>query len=67
CWMVLIGVAFHEVMPPVMLIPAALAAWVRSRGTAGWERENGAALWQGVPGVLGARGPVFRVPADGGM
>lgn len=67
CWMVLIGVTFHQVMPPVMLIPAALAAWVRSRATADWERENGAALWQGVPGVLGARGPVFRVPSGGGI
>ncbi|MFI6360637.1 hypothetical protein ACIBJF_50940 [Streptomyces sp. NPDC050743] len=64
CWMMLIGVTFHEVMPPVMLIPAAVAQWARSRATADWERERGTALWQGVPGVLGARGPVFRVPAD---
>ncbi|MGW5466236.1 hypothetical protein [Streptomyces sp. NPDC003996] len=67
CWMMLIGVTFHEVMPPIMLIPAAVAQWARSRATADWEREKGAALWQGVPGVLGARGPVFRVPADGGI
>lgn len=67
CWMMLLGVTFHEVMPPVMLIPAALAAWLRSRATADWEQKNGAALWQGVPGVLGARGPVFRMSPDGVM
>ncbi|GAA3056927.1 hypothetical protein [Streptomyces glomeratus] len=67
CWMVLIGLTFHELMPPVMLVPVAMVQWARSRATTNWERANGAALWQGAPGVLGTRGPVFRVPADYGM
>lgn len=67
CWMMLLGLTFHEVMPPVMLLPSAVVLWARSRATAHWEQANGAALWQGVPGLLGARGPVFRAPADGGM
>ncbi|MFI1165089.1 hypothetical protein ACH4UM_16105 [Streptomyces sp. NPDC020801] len=67
CWMMLIGLMFHEVMPPVMLVPGAMTQWARSRATADWEQANGAALWQGVPGLLGTRGPVFRVPADYGM
>jgi hypothetical protein len=67
CWMMLIGLAFHEVMPPLILAPAALTQWARSRATGDWERANGAALWQGVPGLLGARGPVFRAPVDGGI
>ncbi|MEU6364380.1 hypothetical protein ABZ876_01250 [Streptomyces sp. NPDC046931] len=62
CWMLLIGLTFHEVMPPVMLVPVAMTQWARSRATANWERANRAALWQGVPGLLGTRGPVFRVP-----
>ncbi|MEU6774691.1 hypothetical protein [Streptomyces sp. NPDC046759] len=66
CWMMLIGLVFHEVMPPVMLVPMAMTHWARSRATADWEQVNGAALWQGVPGLLGTRGPVFRVPADYG-
>jgi hypothetical protein len=67
CWMMLIGLMFHELMPPVMLVPLAMTQWVRSRATAGWEQANGVALWQGVPGLLGTRGPVFRVPEDYGM
>jgi hypothetical protein len=67
CWMMFLGLTFHEVMPPVMLIPLAVVLWARSRATAHWEQVNGAALWQGVPGLLGTRGPVFRVPADGGI
>ncbi|MGW9032347.1 hypothetical protein ACWGQ5_51910 [Streptomyces sp. NPDC055722] len=67
CWMVLLGLAAHDVMPPFGLIGVAPAQWARSRTTADWERVNGAVLWQGVPGLLGARGPVFRVPAEGGM
>ncbi|GGN86528.1 hypothetical protein GCM10011579_078420 [Streptomyces albiflavescens] len=67
CWMMLLGLTFHEVMPPVMLVPLAVLLWARSRATAHWERVNGAALWQGVPGLLGSRGPVFRVPAAGGI
>jgi hypothetical protein len=66
CWMMVIGLMFHEVMPPVMLVPVAMSHWARSRATADWEQANGAALWQGVPGLLGNRGPVFRVPADYG-
>ncbi|MFD1311655.1 hypothetical protein [Streptomyces kaempferi] len=67
CWMMLLGLMFHEVMPPVMLVPLAVVLWARSRATADWERANGAALWQRVPGLLWNRSPVFRVPADGGM
>ncbi|TLS46280.1 hypothetical protein FE633_10075 [Streptomyces montanus] len=67
CWMVLIGLTFHELMPPVMLVPVAVAQWARSRATAGWERANGAALWLGVPRPLRRRGPVLRSPAAGGM
>lgn len=67
CCMTLIALAFHELMPPVMLVPAALAQWTRSRATAHWERAHGTALWQGVPGVLGGRGPVYRVPVPDGM
>lgn len=67
CWMVFIALASRELMPPVMLVPVTVTQWARSRATAQWERENGAALWQGVPGVLGARGPVYRVAADAGM
>jgi hypothetical protein len=67
CWLLLIGLASHQVMPPVMLVPLAVAQWARSRATAKWEYAHGAALWQGVPGIFGTRGPVFRVPADGGM
>ncbi|MFJ5274638.1 hypothetical protein [Streptomyces sp. NPDC088358] len=37
--------------------------WARSRATAGREHENGAVLWQGVPGLRGPTGPVFRVPS----
>ncbi|MET7377977.1 hypothetical protein ABZT08_03985 [Streptomyces sp. NPDC005526] len=66
CWMVLVALASRELMPPVMLVPVAVTQWARSRATARWERENGAALWQGVPGVLGARGSVYRVAADAG-
>ncbi|WP_339130560.1 hypothetical protein WJM95_16925 [Streptomyces sp. f51] len=66
CWMVLIGLASHQLMPPFMLIPVAVTQWARSRATARWERENGTAVWQRVPGVLGARGPLYRseAPAD---
>ncbi len=67
CWMMLIGLTLHEVMPPLMLVPVAVAQWAQSRATADWERANRADLWQRVPGLLGARGPVFRVPADGGV
>ncbi|MET7379865.1 hypothetical protein ABZT08_13720 [Streptomyces sp. NPDC005526] len=67
CWMVFIALASRDLMPPVMLVPATVTQWTRSRATARWERENGAALWQGVPGILGARGPVYRVAADAGM
>ncbi|MGW1022933.1 hypothetical protein ACWD4J_04315 [Streptomyces sp. NPDC002577] len=67
CWLLLIALTFHEVMAPIMLIPPALAHWARSRATADWERANGATLWQRVPGLRGNRGPVFRVPAEGGM
>ncbi|MES4890248.1 hypothetical protein [Streptomyces sp. NPDC096012] len=64
CWMTLIGLASHQLMPPLMLVPVAVAQWAQSRATARWERVNGADLWQTVPGLLGARGPVFRVPAE---
>ncbi|WP_369246670.1 hypothetical protein [Streptomyces sp. R41] len=67
CWLLLIGLATHQVMPPVMLVPPAVVQWARSRATANWERVNAAALWQAVPGMFGTRGPVFRVPADGGI
>ncbi|MGW7383575.1 hypothetical protein [Streptomyces sp. NPDC054794] len=67
CWMMLIGLASHELMPPLMLVPVAVAQWAQSRATAKWERENEADLWQTIPGLLGARGPVFRVPAEGGI
>ncbi|MEW2509037.1 hypothetical protein [Streptomyces sp. NPDC046870] len=67
CWMMLIGLASHQLMPPLMLVPVAVAQWAQSRATARWERVNGADLWQTVPGLLGARGPVFRVPAERGM
>lgn len=62
CWLLFIGLASHQVLPPVMLVTLALTQWARSRATAGWERENGAVLWQGVPGLRGPRGRVFRVP-----
>lgn len=67
CWMMLIGLATHQLMPPLMLVPMAVAQWAQSRATAKWERANGADLWQTVPGLLGARGPVFRVPAKRGI
>ncbi|MER5918365.1 hypothetical protein ABT124_51200 [Streptomyces sp. NPDC001982] len=67
CWMMLLGLTFHELMPPVMLVSLAVVLWARSRATAHWEQANGATLWQGVPGLLGTRGPVFRVLADGGI
>jgi uncharacterized membrane protein len=68
CWLLLIGLASRQVMPPVMLVPLAVAQWARSRATANWEYANGAALWQAVPGMLATRGgPVFRVPGDGGI
>lgn len=69
CWMLLIALAFHELMPPVLLVPIAMAQWTRSRATARWERARGTVLWQGVPGVLGARGPVYvaRSGRAGGM
>ncbi|MFJ5213321.1 hypothetical protein ACIP98_01235 [Streptomyces sp. NPDC088354] len=66
CWMMLLGLVGHDPMPPFVLIAVALPQWARSRTTAEWERVNRAVLWQGVPGILGARGPVFRVPAEGG-
>ncbi|SFG68941.1 hypothetical protein [Streptomyces mirabilis] len=62
CWLLFIGLASHQVMPPIMLVTLALVQWARSRATAGWERANGAVLWQGVPGLRGPRGRVFRVP-----
>ncbi|MFF0130300.1 hypothetical protein ACFYTG_32070 [Streptomyces mirabilis] len=62
CWLVFIGLASHQVLPPIMLVTLALTQWARSRATAGWERANGAVLWQGVPGLWGPRGRVFRVP-----
>lgn len=67
CWMMLIGLASHQLMPPLLLVPVAVAQWAQSRATAKWERVNGADLWQTVPGLLGARGPVFRVPAERGV
>ncbi|MFB7331255.1 hypothetical protein ACFC00_06375 [Streptomyces adustus] len=67
CWMMLIGLATHQLMPPLMLVPMAVAQWAQSRATAKWERVNGADLWQTVPGLLGTRGPVFRVPAKHGI
>ncbi|MFR0363361.1 hypothetical protein [Streptomyces sp. MCC20] len=67
CWMMLIGLTSHQLMPPLMLIPVAVAQWAQSRATAAWERANGADLWRTVPGLLGARGPVFRVPAESGL
>ncbi|MFG2362147.1 hypothetical protein ACGFY3_10895 [Streptomyces mirabilis] len=65
CWLIVIGLASHQVLPPIMLVTLALTQWARSRATAGWERANGAVLWQGVPGLRGprARGRVFRVPS----
>jgi hypothetical protein len=66
CWMMLLGLTFHELMPPLILVPVAVAQWARSRATADWERANGATLWQGVPRPLRPRGPVLRAPtADG--
>lgn len=62
CWLMLIGLASQQVMPPIMLITLAVSQWARSRATAGWERENGAVLWQGVPSFLGPKVRVFRVP-----
>ncbi|WP_377271395.1 hypothetical protein [Peterkaempfera sp. SMS 1(5)a] len=64
CWMLLVGLVSHEVMPPVMLIVLAVGSWGRSWATAGWELENRVTLWQDVPGLLGSRGrgPVFRAP-----
>ncbi|MER5534210.1 hypothetical protein [Streptomyces mirabilis] len=62
CWLLVIGLASHQVLPPIMLVTLALSQWARSRATAGWERANGAVLWQGVPGLRGPRGRVFRVP-----
>ncbi|MFF2132952.1 hypothetical protein ACFVW1_48015 [Streptomyces olivochromogenes] len=62
CWLIVIGLASHQVLPPIMLVTLALTQWARSRATAGWERANGAVLWQGVPGLRGPRGRVFRVP-----
>ncbi|MGV9344466.1 hypothetical protein ACWDSD_06575 [Streptomyces spiralis] len=67
CWMMLIGLASHQLMPPLMLVPVAVVQWAQSRATAKWERANGTDLWQTVPGRLGARGPVFRVPTEGGI
>ncbi|MPY31293.1 hypothetical protein FNH09_08265 [Streptomyces adustus] len=67
CWMMLIGLATHQLMPPLMLVPMAVVQWAQSRATAKWERVNGADLWQTVPGLLGTRGPVFRVPAKRGI
>ncbi|GHE13633.1 hypothetical protein GCM10010339_81240 [Streptomyces alanosinicus] len=67
CWMVCIALVSRELMPPVMLVPVTVTQWARSRATARWERENGASLWQGIPGVLGARGPAYRVAADAGV
>ncbi|MEV6058240.1 hypothetical protein [Streptomyces sp. NPDC052107] len=67
CWLMLIGLATHQLMPPLMLVPMAVAQWAQSRATAKWERVNGADLWQTVPGLLGARGPVLRVPAKRGI
>ncbi|MFG2944186.1 hypothetical protein [Streptomyces adustus] len=67
CWMLLIGLAAHQLMPPLILVPMAVAQWAQSRATAKWERANGADLWQPVPGLLGARGPLFRVPAKRGI
>jgi hypothetical protein len=55
------------VMPPVLLVPTDVVQWARSQATADWEQANGASLWRDVPGLLGVRGPVFRVPADSGM
>ncbi|MFF7130519.1 hypothetical protein ACF07Y_16770 [Streptomyces sp. NPDC016566] len=66
-WMMLVGLVSHQLMPPLMLVPVAVAQWAQSRATAEWERANAADLWQTVPGLLGARGPVFRVPAEGGV
>ncbi|MCX4432277.1 MULTISPECIES: hypothetical protein [Streptomyces] len=62
CWLLFIGLASDQVLPPIMLVALALSQWARSRATAGWERANGAVLWQGVPGLRGPRGCVFRVP-----
>lgn len=58
--MMLIRLTSHTVTPPFMLLPVAVTQWAGTRTTADWERVNGAALWQGVPGLLGARGPVSR-------
>ncbi|KUN42362.1 hypothetical protein AQJ27_37690 [Streptomyces olivochromogenes] len=63
CWLIVIGLASHQVLPPIMLVTLALTQWARSRATAGWERANGAVLWQGAPGLWGRRGRVFRVPS----
>ncbi|MER7692176.1 hypothetical protein [Streptomyces sp. NPDC097610] len=62
CWLLFIGLVSHQVLPPIMLVTFALAQWARSRATAGWERAHEAVLWQGVPGLRGLRGCVFRVP-----
>jgi hypothetical protein len=67
CWMTFLGLAFHELMPPLLLVPLAVAQWAQSRATANWERANRADLWQSVPGLLGVRGPVFRVSANDTM
>ncbi|MET8954043.1 hypothetical protein ACWEO4_17545 [Streptomyces sp. NPDC004393] len=67
CWMTIIGLTFHDLMPPILLVVVAVTQWARARATARWERENGAALWQDVPGVLGVRNPVFRLSAAGEM
>ncbi|MEU7422437.1 hypothetical protein [Streptomyces sp. NPDC040750] len=67
CWMMLIGLASHQLMLPLLLVPVAVAQWAQSRATAKWERVNGADLWQTVPGLLGPRGPMFRVPAERGI
>jgi hypothetical protein len=67
CWMFLVGLTSHDVVPPVMLVPVTVALWARSRATAGWEQTNEATLWQVPPKLLGPRGPVFRVSADGQM
>lgn len=66
CWMMLMAIASHELMPPVLLVPVAVGQWGRSRATAAWERRNGVVLWQAAPGFLGVRGPVYRVPAADG-
>ncbi|MGW7008088.1 hypothetical protein ACWGCW_36180 [Streptomyces sp. NPDC054933] len=62
--MLLMGLASHQVMLPVLLLPVVVSGWLRSKATARWEQENGATLWQRAPRCAEYRVPVFRAASD---